>query len=87
MIQHNSPSTISSDVVAISIATLTITESVLTMEQKSTFESNIREGFTGKILLLSAANPSRLIFVAQKVFVKILNTNTINRDAEEDGKC
>ena len=54
---------------------LATTEIVLTILQNSTFERRMVEGFIGNILALSAAFPSRDIFVAQKVLVRIPNTS------------
>ena len=60
-------------------AALRITERELTMLQKITFAKIIDEGRMGKIFALSAPVPSRVILVAQKVFVKIPKTRSTIR--------
>ena len=47
----------------------------LTIAQKNTFANKSVDAFTGNILDFKAVKPSRVIFVAQKVFVKMLKIN------------
>ena len=68
----------SSEVVSANIITLAMTASELTIPQKRTFANNNVVALTGNILVFNAVSPSRVIFVAQKVFVKILKINTTN---------
>ena len=48
-------------------------------EENNIFERSIDEGFIGNIFALRAAFPSREMFVAQKVFVRMLNTRSTTR--------
>ena len=61
--------------------TLTIMARELTIAQKSTFANKSLVARTGNILAFNAVKPSRVMFVAQKVLVKILkmsNTKSAN---------
>ena len=62
-------------------STLATTESVLMMLQKSTLENKSLEALIGKDFALRADFPSLVMFVAQKVLVKMENTRTTMRDS------
>ena len=76
---QSKPLRVSKLVTAIRTVPERMIDAVLTIEQNKTFAPKILFAEIGNVFCLRSDTPSRVMFVAQKVFVNTLKTNTINK--------